>query len=63
MTEAETNGRFLVMALDLDDSVKVFGAYASAELAQRAIAEFAQIHWRFSEWRVQAWQPAIGSGR
>lgn len=63
MTEAETNGRFLVMALDLDDSVKVFGAYSSAELARAAIAEFEKIHWRFSEWRVQTWEPALDSGR
>jgi len=63
MTEAKTNGRFLVMALDLDDSVHVVGAYPSAELAQRAIADFEKIHWRFSDWRVQAWEPAVGSGR
>jgi hypothetical protein len=63
MPEAETNGRFLVMALDLDDSVKVFGVYASPDLARAAIAEFEKIHWRFSEWRVQAWEPALGSGR
>ena len=63
MTEAETDGRFLVMALDLDDSVKVFGAYASEELADAAIVEFEKIHWRFSEWRVQAWKSAMNSGR
>ena len=63
MTEAKTNGRFLVMALDLDDSVKVFGAYASAEMAGAAIAELKEIHWRFSDWRVEAWEPALGSGR
>lgn len=63
MTEAGTSGRFLVMALDLDDSVKVFGAYASEELAEAAIAEFEKIHWRFSEWRVEAWKPAMNSGR
>ncbi|RYD70594.1 MAG: hypothetical protein EOP84_26415 [Verrucomicrobiaceae bacterium] len=63
MREAETSGRFLVMALDLDDSVKVFGAYASEELAELAIAEFEKIHWRFSEWRVEAWKPALNLGR
>ena len=63
MAEAETNGRFLVMALDLDDSVKVFGAYASADLAEAAIIQFEKVHWRFSEWRVEAWEPALDSGR
>ena len=63
MSEAETNGHFLVMALDLDDSVQVFGAYASEELAGIAITEFEKIHWRFSEWRVQAWEPALDSAR
>lgn len=63
MTEAGMSGRFLVMALDLDDSVKIFGAYSSADLAQAAIAEFEKVHWRFSEWRVQAWKPAMDSGR
>jgi hypothetical protein len=63
MAEAKTDGRFLVMALDLDDSVKVFGAYPSEELADAAIVEFKRIHWRFSEWRVEAWKPAMNSGR
>jgi hypothetical protein len=63
MLDAGTNERFLVMALDLDDSVKVFGAYASADLAEMAIAEFEKIHWRFSEWRVEAWEPAMDSRR
>lgn len=63
MTETGTSGRFLVMALDLDDSVKVFGTYASEELAEAAIAEFEKIYWRFSEWRVEAWNPAMSSGR
>jgi hypothetical protein len=59
MTEAGTEGHFLVMALDLDDSVKVFGAYSSQDLAGAAILEFEKIHWRFSEWRVEAWAPAM----
>jgi len=60
MPETETRERYLVMALDLDDSVKVFGAYSSEELAQAAIAAFEKVHWRFSEWRVQAWQRSGG---
>jgi len=63
MAETVTNGRFLVMALDLDDSVQVFGAYPSAESARKAITELEKIHWRFSKWRVEAWEPAFESGR
>ncbi|MEK7952259.1 hypothetical protein [Luteolibacter soli] len=63
MKEAKRNGRFLVMALDLDDSVKIFGVYESAELALASISHFEKIHWRFSDWRVQAWEPALDSGR
>ena len=47
------------MALDLDDSVTVFGTYGSKELAEAAILEFERIHWRFSEWRVGTWKPAV----
>lgn len=63
MMEARTSGLFLVMALDLDDSVQVFGVYASEEIAEAAIVEFEKIHWRFCEWRVQAWKPAMNLGR
>ena len=52
-----------MMALDLDDSVKIFGAYSSEELAEQAVAEFEKVYWRFSEWRVEAWKPALNSGR
>ena len=37
MPETETSGRFLVMALDLDDSVQVFGTYPSPDLAKAAL--------------------------
>jgi hypothetical protein len=63
MRETGTSGRFLVMALDLDDSVKIFGAYLSEELAEQAVAEFEKVYWRFSEWRVEALKPALNSGR
>jgi hypothetical protein len=52
----DSRKRFVVTAVDLDDSVRIFDVFLSAELAEQSLAGLSKQHWRFRDWRWKEWQ-------